>query len=85
MLQEAGLPHGTRASPVHGDRCRRPCPGLQEIRLQFRSSVALFHLPGRPHTMIRPILRYGADALDATAKPVDDFGPDLQKVIDDMI
>ena len=35
--------------------------------------------------MIRPILRYGSDALDATAKPVDDFGPDLQKVIDDMI
>ncbi len=35
--------------------------------------------------MIRPILRYGADALDATARPVDDFGPGLQKVIDDMI
>ena len=35
--------------------------------------------------MIRPILRYGADALETTARPVDDFGPDLQKVIDDLI
>ena len=35
--------------------------------------------------MIRPILRYGADALHAAARPVDDFGTDLQKVIDDPI
>ena len=35
--------------------------------------------------MLRPILRYGADALHAVAKPVDDFGTDLQTLIDDMI
>ncbi|MDP6580008.1 MAG: peptide deformylase [Vicinamibacterales bacterium] len=35
--------------------------------------------------MIRPILRYGADALHSTAKPVDDFGVELQTLIDDMI
>jgi len=35
--------------------------------------------------MIRPILRYGADALHAAAAPVDDFGTDLQKLIDDMV
>lgn len=35
--------------------------------------------------MIRPILRYGADALHSTAKPVDDFGTELQTLIDDMI
>ena len=35
--------------------------------------------------MIRPILRYGADALHTTARPVDDFGTDLQTLIDDMI
>ena len=35
--------------------------------------------------MIRPILRYGADALHTTARPVDAFGTDLQTLIDDMI
>ena len=35
--------------------------------------------------MIRPILRYGVDALHCSARPVVDFGPDLQSVIDDMI
>ena len=35
--------------------------------------------------MNRPILRYGANALHAAARPVDDFGPDLQTLIDDMI
>lgn len=35
--------------------------------------------------MLRPILRYGADALQLTARPVDDFGTDLQTLIDDMI
>ena len=35
--------------------------------------------------MLRPILRYGADALHTTAKPVDDFGTDLHTLIDDMI
>ena len=35
--------------------------------------------------MLRPILRYGADALHVVAKPVDDFGTDLQTLIDDMI
>ena len=35
--------------------------------------------------MIRPILRYGADALHAAATPVDDFGTDLQGLIDDMV
>ena len=35
--------------------------------------------------MIRPILRYGADALCTTATPVHDFGTDLQTLIDDMI
>ncbi len=35
--------------------------------------------------MIRPILRYGADTLHAIAHPVDDFGADLQTLIDDMI
>ena len=35
--------------------------------------------------MLRPILRYGADALQITARPVDDFGTDLQTLIDDMI
>ena len=35
--------------------------------------------------MLRPILRYGADALHAAARPVDDFGTDLQTLIDDMI
>ena len=35
--------------------------------------------------MIRPILRYGADLLQCPAKPVDDFGADLQRLIDDMI
>ena len=35
--------------------------------------------------MIRPILRYGSDTLHATARPVDDFGTDLQSLLDDMI
>lgn len=35
--------------------------------------------------MLRPILRYGADALHSVAKPVDNFGTDLQTLIDDMI
>ena len=35
--------------------------------------------------MLRPILRYGADALHTTAKPVDGFGTDLHTLIDDMI
>ena len=35
--------------------------------------------------MNRPILRYGANALHAAARPVNDFGPDLQTLIDDMI
>ena len=35
--------------------------------------------------MIRPILRYGADVLHASASSVDDFGTDLQTLIDDMI
>jgi peptide deformylase len=35
--------------------------------------------------MIRPILRYGADTLHTSARPVDDFGTDLQTLIDDMI
>ena len=34
----------------------------------------LTHPPGPPALMIRPILRYGADALHTTAKPVEDFG-----------
>ena len=38
-----------------------------------------------PDLMIRPILRYGADALHGTARPVHDFGTDLQTLIDDMI
>ena len=35
--------------------------------------------------MLRPILRYGADALHAAARPVDNFGIDLQTLIDDLI
>ena len=35
--------------------------------------------------MLRPILRYGADTLQAPATPVEDFGTDLQRLIDDMI
>ncbi len=35
--------------------------------------------------MLRPILRYGADTLQAATRPVDDFGTDLQTLIDDMI
>ena len=35
--------------------------------------------------MIRPILRYGAAALHTTAQPVEDFGTDLQTLIDDMV
>ena len=35
--------------------------------------------------MLRPILRYGADALHAAARSVDDFGTDLHTLIDDMI
>ena len=35
--------------------------------------------------MIRPILRYGADMLSCAAMPVEDFGTQLQTLIDDMI
>jgi peptide deformylase len=35
--------------------------------------------------MIRPILRYGAPALHATAADVDTFDDQLQRLIDDMI
>ena len=35
--------------------------------------------------MLRPILRYGADSLHANARTVDDFGSDLQTLIDDMV
>ena len=35
--------------------------------------------------MIRPIQRYGADVLHASTSSVDDFGTDLQTLIDDMI
>ena len=35
--------------------------------------------------MIRPILRYGADVLHTAATPVEDFGTDLQTLIDDMV
>lgn len=35
--------------------------------------------------MIRPILRYGADALHRAAAPVSDVTPDIQRIIDDMI
>lgn len=38
-----------------------------------------------PHPMIRPILRYGADTLHGRATPVEDFGADLQTLIDDLI
>ena len=35
--------------------------------------------------MIRPILRFGADTLHGGARPVDDFGTDLESLIDDMV
>jgi peptide deformylase len=35
--------------------------------------------------MIRPIVRYGADALHAPAAPVAELTPDVQRLIDDMI
>jgi peptide deformylase len=35
--------------------------------------------------MIRPILRYGADVLHATATPVETITPAIQQLIDDMI
>jgi peptide deformylase len=35
--------------------------------------------------MIRPILRYGADALHRPAAPVAEITPDIQQLIDDMI
>ena len=35
--------------------------------------------------MILPILCFGADALHTAAAPVEDFGPDLQRLIDDMV
>jgi peptide deformylase len=35
--------------------------------------------------MIRPILRYGADALHAPASPVGELAADIQQLIDDMI
>jgi peptide deformylase len=35
--------------------------------------------------MIRPILRYGIDALHRPAEPVPEITPDIQRLIDDMI
>jgi peptide deformylase len=35
--------------------------------------------------MIRPIVRYGADVLHATAATVGEITPEIQRVIDDMI
>jgi peptide deformylase len=35
--------------------------------------------------MIRPILRYGADALHRPAAPVSEVTPDIQQLVDDMI
>jgi peptide deformylase len=35
--------------------------------------------------MIRPILRYGIDALHRPAEPVQELTPDIQRLIDDMI
>jgi peptide deformylase len=35
--------------------------------------------------MLRPIVRYGTPGLATRARPVTDFGTDLQRLIDDMI
>ena len=35
--------------------------------------------------MIRPIVRYGADALHRAAQPVEEITPDIARLIDDMI
>ena len=35
--------------------------------------------------MIRPILRYGADALHRPAEPVPEVTPEIQNIIDDMV
>ena len=35
--------------------------------------------------MIRPILRYGADALHQPARPVAEVGPDIRQLVDDMV
>jgi len=35
--------------------------------------------------MLRPIVRYGTAALTARTAPVSDFGPEFQRLIDDMI
>jgi peptide deformylase len=35
--------------------------------------------------MIRPIVRYGADALHRAAQPVQEITPDIERLIDDMI
>jgi peptide deformylase len=35
--------------------------------------------------MIRPIVRYGADALHRPAEPVQEITPDIERLIDDMI
>ena len=35
--------------------------------------------------MIRPILRFGADALHAPASPVAEITPEIQQIVDDMI
>lgn len=35
--------------------------------------------------MIRPILRYGVDALHRPAEPVEQITPDIERLIDDMI
>ena len=35
--------------------------------------------------MIRPILRYGADALHQPAGPVAEVGPDIRQLVDDMV